>query len=64
MQFFVDIFPLRFGTVDPHIFTVPDPNPGSQNLADPTNPDLDPKHWTIFPRKQSVSYIFNRKKWS
>jgi len=22
----------------------PDPDPGSQNLADPTEPDLDPKH--------------------
>jgi len=28
--------------VDPHIFA--DPDPGSQNLADPTDPD--PKHWT------------------
>ena len=29
------------GSVDPHIYA--DPNPGSQNLADPTDPD--PKHW-------------------
>ena len=27
--------------LDPHIFS--DPDPGSQNLADPTDPD--PKHW-------------------
>ena len=31
--------------MDPHIFA--DPDPGSQNLADPTDPDPDPdpKHW-------------------
>ena len=31
--------------MDPHIFADPDPDPdlGSQNLADPTDPD--PKHW-------------------
>ena len=29
--------------MDPHIFA--DPDPGSQNLADPTDPD--PKHWFI-----------------
>ena len=28
--------------MDPHIFA--DPDPGSQNLADPTDPDLDPNH--------------------
>ena len=39
-QFLVDILPL--GSGDPHIFE--DPDPGSQNLADPTDPDLDPKH--------------------
>ena len=38
----VDILPLGSGSVDPHIFA--DPDPGSQNLADPTDPD--PKHWT------------------
>ena len=27
--------------MDPHTFA--DPDPGSQNLADPTDPD--PKHW-------------------
>ena len=32
--------------MDPHIFT--DPDPESQNLADPTDPDPDPKHWTIY----------------
>ena len=29
--------------MDPHIFADPGPDPGSQNLADPTDPD--PKHW-------------------
>ena len=29
--------------MDLHIFA--DPDPGSQNLADPTDPDPDPKHW-------------------
>ena len=46
LQFLVDILPLVSGSVDPHIFV--DPDPGSQNLADPTDPDPDPKHWTIF----------------
>ena len=30
------------GSVDPHIFADPNPDPGSQNLADPTDPN--PKH--------------------
>ena len=30
------------GSVDPHIFAEPDP--GSQNLADPTDPEPDSKH--------------------
>ena len=30
--------------MDPHIFADPDPDPGSQNLADPTDPDRDTKH--------------------
>ena len=34
-------FWLIFYPVDPHIFA--DPDPGSQNSADPTDPD--PKHW-------------------
>ena len=42
MQFLVDILPLGSGSVDPHIFEDLDPDPGSQNLADP-----DPKHWTL-----------------
>ena len=29
--------------MDPHIFA--DPDPGSQNLADPTDTDPAPKHW-------------------
>ena len=36
---FVDILHLGSGFVDPHIFAEPGPNPGSQNLADPTDPD-------------------------
>ena len=44
LQFLVDILPLGPGSVDPHIFA--DPDPGSQNLADPTNPDPDPTHWS------------------
>ena len=40
LQFLVDILPLGSGPVDPHIFA--DPDPVSQNLADPTDPD--PKH--------------------
>jgi len=38
LQFLVDILPLGSGSVDPHIYA--DPDPGSQILADPT----DPKH--------------------
>ena len=41
LQFFVNILPLGFRSVDPHIFA--DPDPRSQNLADPTDPD--PKPW-------------------
>ena len=41
---FIEILPLGSGSVDPHIFV--DPDPGSQNVADPTDPD--PKHWTIY----------------
>ena len=44
LQFLVDILPLGSGSVDPYIFAEPDPDPGSQNLADPTDPDPDPKH--------------------
>ena len=44
LQFLFDILLLRSGSVDPDIFA--DPDPGSQNLADPTNPDPDTKHWT------------------
>ena len=38
MQFLVDILPLGSGSVDPHIFA--DPDPGSQNLADPKHCDV------------------------
>ena len=44
-KFFFAVFgryfiPLGSGSIDPHIFA--DPDAGSQNLADPTDPD--PKH--------------------
>ena len=47
------IFPSGSGSVDP--------DPRSQNLADPTDPDLDPKYWVSlyiykFP---PVYYSFN-----
>ena len=45
LQFLVDILAFGSESVDPHIFS--DPDPGSQNLADPTNPDPDPKHCII-----------------
>ena len=38
------IFTLGSGSLDPHIFA--DPDSGSQNLADPTNPD--PYHWILY----------------
>ena len=41
LQFLIDILPRGSGSVNPHIFAHPDP--GSQNLADPTDPDPDPK---------------------
>ena len=44
LQFFVDILPIGSGSVDPHIFA--DPDPGGQNLANPTDPD--PKHCLEF----------------
>ena len=44
LQFLVDFLPLVSGSVEPHIFA--DPDPGSQNLADPTDPD--PKHWLLY----------------
>jgi len=40
LQFMVDSLTLGSGSVDPHIFEDPDPDPGSQNLSDP-----DPKHY-------------------
>ena len=40
LHFLVDILPLGSESVDPDIFVNPDP--GSQDLADPTDPD--PKH--------------------
>ena len=43
LQFLVVILHFGSGSVDPHIFA--DPDPGSQNLADPVDPVPDPKHW-------------------
>ena len=37
--------------MDPHIFADQYPDPGSQNLADPTDPDPDPKHWRKVSKK-------------
>jgi len=45
LQFLVDILPLGSGSLDPHNFA--DPDPGSQNLADPADPNSDPKHYII-----------------
>ena len=42
LQFLVDILPFGSGSVNPHIFA--DPDPGSQNLAVPTDPYPGPKH--------------------
>ena len=57
LQFLIDILPLGSGSVDLHIFA--DPDPGSQNLADPTDPD--PKHWfeslSGFTKSRSVRKI-------
>ena len=41
--------------MDPYIFANPDPDPRSQNLADPTNPDPDPKHWVNYVRLKSLA---------
>ena len=41
------------GSVDPHIFA----DPISQNIADPINPDLNPKHSII---KQPPCQIYNK----
>jgi len=39
----VYILPFGSGSVDLNIFEYPDP--GSHKLADPTDPNPDPKHW-------------------
>ena len=41
--------------MDPHIFADPDPDPGSQNLADPTDPD--PKHRTKHQLSKSTIQV-------
>ena len=51
LQFLVDILPL--GSGDPHIFA--DPDPGSQNHADQTDPD--PKH-CLKPSKTMSYFLF------
>jgi len=55
LQFLVDILPLGSRSVDPHIFANPDPDPGNQNLADPTDPD--PKHWRKAFLKKSLENV-------
>ena len=45
LQFLADALRLGSGSVDSHTFGDPDPNSGSQNFADLTDPD--PKHWYI-----------------
>ena len=45
LKFLVDILPLGSGSVNPHFFADPDPDPESQNLADPRDLEPDPKHW-------------------
>ena len=42
----MEFLPLRSGSVDPHIFA--DLDPGSQNLADPPDPDPDPTFVNFF----------------
>ena len=49
LQFLVDILPLGSGSVDPHIFS--DPDPGSQK----------PKHWKKPRRAMIIDYILRRK---
>ena len=44
--------------MDPDIFADPDPDPGSQNVADPTDPD--PKHCLVL---QVYSLNFKYKRW-
>ena len=44
LQFLVDILPLGSGSVDPRNFA--DLDPGSQNLADPSDPY--PKHCIVY----------------
>ena len=54
LQFLVDFLPLGSGSVDPHIFA--DPDSGSQNLADQTAQDPDPKHClkALLMREKSI----------
>ena len=53
LQFLVYIYSLGSGSVDPHIFA--DPDPGSQNFADPTDPDPNPKSQS----QSSIPYEFS-----
>ena len=55
LQFLVDIFSLVSEFVDPHIFADPDPDPGSQNLADP-----DPKHCSFLIKMLSFFFVFKK----
>ena len=40
--------------MDPHIFA--DPDPGTQNLVDPTDPDPGPKHW---PQRSALKLSYS-----
>ena len=52
-QLFVDILTLESGSVDPHIFA--DPDPGSQYVEDPTDPDL--KHCLVLIRHKYPTHM-------
>ena len=55
----MNILPLGSGSLDPHIFADQDPDPGSQNLADPTDPD--PKHCFQGYHSESNTLIYKRR---
>ncbi len=44
LQFLVDTLPIGSGSVDPHNFADSHIFAGSQNIAEPTDPDPHPKH--------------------
>ena len=56
-RFWVDILPLGSGSVDPHICI--DRDPGSQNLADPTDPLDQINQLNIFPCNYLSQFSFH-----